>query len=82
MGDTSFAVTHAAWLKTETDRLEAIILMPRLWGRKWTHARLKRELHDIGLDYSLAEIAEINGELHTRGIVEDVVIAEPLPEPV
>ncbi len=82
MGDAPFAVTHATWLRTESDRIEQIILAPRLWGRKWTHKRLQRELADIGLEYTIEQIAELNDELHQRLIVEDVkdepVIATPL----
>jgi hypothetical protein len=81
MGDAPFSVTHATWLKMESTRLEAIILSPKYWGVKWTHKRLRAELHDIGLDYSLKQIAEINDELHTRGIVEDLPEPAPAPEP-
>ncbi len=82
MGEIPFTVTHATWVKTESERIGSLLLMPRLWGRKWNHKKLQRELHDIGLDYTIEQIAEINDELHKAGIVEDVVIAEPAPEPV
>jgi hypothetical protein len=55
----AFKVTESTWLKTEGDRVESIIKMPKFWGVKWTHAKLRKALADIG-------------ELHTRGIVEDV----------
>ena len=66
-------VKTAIWLKVETDRVEEIILLPRYWGRSWTPRSLKEELRKTqGLFYSLPEINQINGELHTRGVVEDV----------
>ncbi len=73
MADSPFSVTHATWLKTEADRLQALILMPKFWNHKWNHKRLQKALDDIGLKYTLEQIAELNDELHTRGIVEDVV---------
>ncbi len=80
MADSPFSVTHATWLKTEADRVGGFILMPKFWGKKWTHKKLKQELLDIGLDYTLTEVAELNDELHKRGIVEDVTVT-PAPEP-
>lgn len=69
----SFKVTHKVWLKTEADRIESLLLMPKYWRRAWTPQSLKAELLDpIGLDYSMPEILQLNDELHTRGIVEDV----------
>ncbi len=78
MADKPFAVTHATWVKTEGDRIQGFILMPRFWGTKWDHKKLMRALADIGLNYSMAEIAELNDELHRRGIVEDVAEATPV----
>lgn len=68
----AFKVTHASWLKTEVDRIENIILGIKFWHRAWTHQSLKEEMEGIGLSYSMPEILELNDELHTRGIVEDV----------
>ncbi len=82
MADIPFTVTHATWLQTETDRIGEIILTPRLWGRKWTHKRLQRELADIGLEYTIEQIAELNDELHVRVVVEDVKDTGPAPVPV
>ena len=82
MGDGLFAVRHAIWLATESARLEAIILTPKHWGVKWDHKRLRAALQDIGLAYSLAQIAELNDDLHKRRIVEDVEEATPAPEPI
>lgn len=82
MGDTPFVVTHATYLATEADRIQSLILMPRLWGRKWTHKSLQKELEDIGLKYTLEQIAELNDVLHKRGIVEDLVTPGPAPVPV
>ena len=67
-----FRIRDAVWLKTETDRVQGIILMPKYWHRAWTHQSLKVELETIGLVYSTPEIIRINGELHLRGVVEDV----------
>jgi hypothetical protein len=77
--DAPFCVTHATWLATESTRLQAIILSPRFWGEKWTHKRLRAALQDSGLAYSLAQIAELNDDLHKRRIVEDVEEATPAP---
>ena len=66
-------VEHARWLQVETDRVASIILMPKYWHRAWTPQSLKEELKEpIGLEYSLPEVEEINGELHRRGVVADV----------
>ena len=67
-----FKVAHNTWLRIETDRVEAIILMPKFWKRAWTPQSLKEELAGIGLEYSMPEIEEINDELHRRGVVEDI----------
>jgi len=76
-----FRVKHEVWLATELERIKSILLMPRLWGVKWTHAKLRAELSEIGLHYSAAEIDELNDTLHTAGIVEDVADTEPVPVP-
>ena len=68
----AFKVTPAKWLEVESARVRDIILMPKFWGVKWTHAKLRKSLADVGLDYSPAEIDVLNDELHTQGIVEDV----------
>jgi hypothetical protein len=68
----AFVVNKATWLKTEGDRVVGIILMPKFWGVKWTHPKLRKALADIGLEYSADEINLLNDEMHTRGIVEDV----------
>lgn len=66
-------VAAAKWLQVETDRIEAIILMPRYWNRAWTPESLKDELKETQhLIYSLPEIELINDELHARGVVEDI----------
>lgn len=67
-----FRVSHTKWLATETDRVQAIILMPKFWHRAWTPQSLQEALLDIGLDYSMPQILEINEELHRRTVVEDV----------
>lgn len=67
-----FKVAHAKWLGVETNRVESIILVPKWWHRAWTDQSLKQMLAELGLDYSMPEIQEINDELHNRGVVEDV----------
>lgn len=67
----AFKVTTEKWLAAEGDRIEAFVLMPKFWHKAWTRLDLRKELSDIGLDYSEREIAVLNDELHRRGIVED-----------
>lgn len=67
-----FKVSDSQWLKTEGDRVQALILMPKFWHRAWTPESLKGTLNDLGLGYSMPDVLEINDELHQRGIVEDV----------
>ncbi len=67
-----FRIIHSVWLATETERIKGILLMPKFWGKAWTHLKLKQELSDIGLNYSKEEIAELNDALHKAGVVEDV----------
>lgn len=67
-----FKITHTKWLETEVARVMGVILMPKFWHRAWTDQSLKVALNDIGLDYSLPEVEELNDELHKLSIVEDV----------
>lgn len=67
----AFQVTDAKWLKTEGDRVEQFILMPKFWGVEWTRSKLQRALANIGLVYTRVQIAKLNDELHKRGIVTD-----------
>jgi hypothetical protein len=67
-----FRVKHEVWLATETARVKDIILGIKYWGVRWTHAKLRSELAEIGLNYSPAEIDELNDALHAAGTVEDV----------
>jgi len=66
-----FKVAPAKWLEKEGDRVEEIILMPKFWHRAWTPDSLKDALNELGLEYSLPEVQELNNELHRRGVVED-----------
>jgi len=75
-----FRVKHEVWLATETERLKNILLGIKYWGVKWTHAKLRKELEEIGLKYSAAEIDELNSALHAAGIVEDIVESEETPD--
>lgn len=67
-----FKVTREKWLETETSRVVDIILGVKFWHKAWTPQSLRKALAEIGLDYSLPQVREINDELHRRGIVEDV----------
>ncbi len=74
----AFVVSKTTWLQVEGDRVQAIITVPRFWRRKWDDKSLLKELNDIGLAYTLDEIKVLNDELHTRGIVEDVLSPNPV----
>ncbi len=76
-----FAVSHKIWLDTESTRITDIILGIKFWGRVWTDKTLTEELNAIGLPYTLEQVQEINDELHTQGIVADVVTPLPVPAP-
>ena len=67
-----FKVSRAVWLKTEGDRIEALILMPKWWRRSWTDVSLHAALQELGLDYTLREVGALNDEMHKRGVVVDV----------
>jgi len=75
-----FKVKHEVWLAIETERIKDILIGIKYWGVKWTRARLRRELDEIGLTYSAEEIAELNDALHAAGIVEDIAEEEEPPE--
>lgn len=68
----AFRVAHDVWLATESARVKGLLLMPKWWGKKWSHQKLQKELADLGLVYSKPEIEELNDELHKQGVVEDV----------
>lgn len=67
-----FKVKHSKWLEIETSRVEALILMPKFWHRDWTPQSLQEALLEIGLEYSLPQVEELNDEMHRQGIVEDI----------
>jgi hypothetical protein len=78
----AFTVTKKKWLEVETERVQSIILMPKYWHRAWTAESLHQELTGpIGLAYTLAEVQEINEELHKAKVVEDMADPGPEPEP-
>ena len=69
----AFRVTHANWLKVETDRVQGILFMRRNNKKTWTSQSLRNYLEKAAyIHYTLPEIEEINDELHKNGIVEDV----------
>ncbi len=77
----SFSVTKEKWLETESNRLAGFVLMPRFWHKTWTDKTLHEELLKIGLKYTLDEVTTLNDALHKQGIVEDVPVVVPAPEP-
>ena len=63
-------VKHTAWLAKEADRVQAIILLPKFWGKVWTEDNLKEELDNVGLEYSAVQITAIRAELVSRKDLE------------
>lgn len=72
-----FRVKQETWLKTEGDRLQSILLMPKYWRKTWTDVTLWSELHNMGLDYTIEEVQLLNDELHKRKVVEDIPESQP-----
>ncbi len=72
----AFKVSQATWLAVESARIKEVVLLPRLWRRKWTDATLREELTNLGLDYTEEEVKLLTDELHNQKVVEDVVEAE------
>ena len=70
----AYRVIPAVWLKTEADRVEAFMLMPKYWARTWTVESLKQELDKAGMEYSTGDVELIGAELVTRGIIEVVPV--------
>ncbi len=70
MADTAYKVSSTTWLNTESARVEAILLLPRLWGKAWTPNKLRKEMADVGLDYTLVQLGLILSDLLGRGIIE------------
>lgn len=66
-------VKPSIWLKTETDKVEGIILLPKYWSTVWTEATLRVALEGVGVTYSAGQITLIGAELLRRGILEAVV---------
>lgn len=66
-----YVVKSEYWLKTETDRIEGLILMRRNWGTVWTAASLQLWLQGEGLEYTVNQCAEILDELVNRGVMAE-----------
>ncbi len=77
----AFQVSKTTWLATESARIAAIIVTPRLWRRRWDDKSLLAALQEIGLNYTLAEVQTLNDALHKQGIVEDIGVT-PAPTPI
>ena len=69
-----YRVKSTVWLKTEADRVEAFMLMPKYWARTWTAEMLQQELKKAGMDYAPDQIGIIGAELVKRGIVEVIQV--------
>lgn len=68
----AFRIKPALQLKTMVDMIQDLILTPTRVRDTWTQESLQKYLSDVGFEFTDAEIDRINGELHTRGIVEDI----------
>ena len=68
----AFKLKGAVALRECSDQVQEIICMPRHRNTVWTAESLHQHLDRLGLDYTLEEVERINGELHKRGVVEDV----------
>jgi hypothetical protein len=67
-----FRVTPANALAVATDIVQAEVLRIANLRRTWTAEQLIDYFQARGLDITPDQMARINDELHTRGIVEDV----------
>jgi hypothetical protein len=65
-----YTVKSEYWLKTEADRVEAIILMPKYWGVTWTGATLQFQLQELGITYTVDQCQEILDELVNRNVMD------------
>lgn len=64
-----YIVNPVYWLKTETDRVEGIVLMVENWSKTWTAATLQAYLEEKGIIYTVAQVELIGAELMTRGVL-------------
>lgn len=66
----AYQVTPEFWLKTEADRVEAIVLMRKNWSKTWTAAALQEELQALDLTYTVDQVQLILDELVKRKVLE------------
>ncbi len=72
----TFQVTDAERLRVEADRIASILTMKSIHSnpdgsaRIWDEGDFITHLEDIGLFYTLPELASIRSELITRGIIQ------------
>ena len=69
----AYRIKPAYWLKTETDKVEAIILMEENWTKTWEPTTLQEYLKGKGLNYTVQQVEEIGAELLVRGVIEEIV---------
>ena len=67
----SYTIKPEYWLKTETDKVQAIVLMPKYWTTFWTDATLQKQIEELGIVYTVQQCAEILDELKTRGVMDE-----------
>ncbi len=72
MADTAYRVRQTVWLNTESERVGAVLRLPRLWGKAWTPNKLRKEMSDLGLDYTMVEINLVLTDLLARGVIDIV----------
>ena len=66
-----YTIKPEYWLKVETDKVEAIVLMEENWTKTWTAATLQEYLEGKGLNYTVAQVGEILDELVNRGVMDE-----------
>jgi len=59
------------WLKSETDKVQEIVLMPKFWSTTWTALTLKTALEELGLTYTADQCGEILDELKVRNVMTE-----------
>ena len=59
------------WLKSETDRVEGLILKPSNWSTTWEASSLQLSLKDQGLTYTVPQCQEILEELKERNVLKE-----------
>ena len=64
-----FTIKPEYWLKTETDKVQGIVLMAENWSTTWTDATLQKFMEGKGVNYTVDQCAKILEELVTRKVI-------------